>query len=138
AAQGWAAHEESGRGPRGRAARPRPPPLTGGTGCRGQTPVVQLLTGESLDTPVVELENLTVKLGRREILHGITCRLGVSGTGKAIGLLGPNGAGKSTLILTLLGFLRPSAGRARMLGLDCAHSLNDARSPLGHIRQNAS
>ena len=57
-------------------------------------------------SPVVELENLKVKLGRREILHGITCRLGVSGTGKAVGLLGPNGAGKSTLILTLLGFLR--------------------------------
>ena len=38
-------------------------------------------------TPVVELENLKVRLGRREILHGITCRLGVSGTGKAVGLL---------------------------------------------------
>ena len=51
-----------------------------------------------MDTiPVVELENLKVTLGRREILHGITCRLGVSGKGKAIGLLGPNGAGKSTL-----------------------------------------
>ena len=69
--------------------------------------------------PVVELDNLKVKLGRREILHGITCRLGVSGTGKAVGLLGPNGAGKSTLILTLLGFLKPSAGRARILGMDC-------------------
>ena len=44
---------------------------------------------------VVELDNLKVRLGRREILHGITCRLGVSGTGKAVGLLGPNGAGKS-------------------------------------------
>ena len=68
--------------------------------------------------PVIELENLKVTLGRREILHGITCRLGVSGTGKVVGLLGPNGAGKSTLILTLLGFLRPSAGRARILGVD--------------------
>ena len=67
--------------------------------------------------PVVELDHLKVKLGRREILHGITCRLGVSGSGKAIGLLGPNGAGKSTLILTLLGFLRPSAGRAQILGM---------------------
>src|SRR4029077_15257418 len=70
-------------------------------------------------TPVVELENLKVKLGRREILHGITCRLGVCCTGKAIGLLGPNGAGKSTLLLALLGFLKPSAGRARILGMDC-------------------
>src|SRR5262249_58687880 len=132
AAQGWAAHEESGRGPRGRAARPRPPPLTGGTGCRGQTPVVQLLTGESLDTPVVKLENLKVKLGRREILHGITCRLGVSGTGKAVGLLGPNGAGKSTLILTLLGFLRPSAGGARILGMDCRRNIGEARARISY------
>jgi hypothetical protein len=28
-----------------------------------------------LETPVVELENLKVRLGRREILRGITCRL---------------------------------------------------------------
>ena len=45
-------------------------------------------------SPVVELEDLKVKLGRREILHGITCRLGVSGTGKAVGLLGPERRGQ--------------------------------------------
>src|SRR4029078_5951022 len=96
-------------------------------------------TIRSLDTtPVVELENLKVKLGRREILHGSTCRLGVSGTGKAVGLLGPNGAGKSTLILTLLGFLRPSAGRARILGVDCAHGLIAARSRIGYMPENDS
>ena len=89
-------------------------------------------------TPVVELENLKVRLGRREILHGITCRLGVSGTGKVVGLLGPNGAGKSTLILTLLGFLRASAGRARILGLDCQHSMGEARSRIGYMPENDS
>jgi ABC-2 type transport system ATP-binding protein len=88
--------------------------------------------------PVVELDNLTVKLGRREILHGISCRLGVSGRGKAIGLLGPNGAGKSTLILTLLGFLRPSAGRARILGLDCRTNMGEARSRIGYMPENDS
>ena len=67
--------------------------------------------------PVIELQDLSVKLGRREILQKISCRLGVSGTGKAIGLLGPNGAGKSTLIRTLLGFHKASAGAARILGL---------------------
>ncbi len=92
-----------------------------------------------MDTiPVVELENLKVRLGRREILHGISCRLGVSGTGKAVGLLGPNGAGKSTLILTLLGFLRPSAGRARILGLDCRHGMGEARSRIGYMPENDS
>ncbi len=88
------------------------------------------------DIAVVELENLTVRLGRREILHGITCRLGVSGRGRAIGLLGPNGAGKSTLILTLLGFLRPSAGRARILGLDCRRTMGEARSRIGYMPEN--
>jgi ABC-2 type transport system ATP-binding protein len=87
-------------------------------------------------TPVLDLENLTVRLGRREILHGITCRLGVSGVGKAIGLLGPNGAGKSTLIQTLLGFLRPTAGRARILGFDAQHSPAAARSRIGYMPEN--
>jgi ABC-2 type transport system ATP-binding protein len=88
--------------------------------------------------PVVELENLKVTLGRREILHGISCRLGASGTGKAIGLLGPNGAGKSTLILTLLGFLRPSAGRARILGIDSQRSSGEARARVGYMPENDS
>ncbi|MEN2981075.1 MAG: ABC transporter ATP-binding protein [Thermus sp.] len=38
--------------------------------------------------------------------------------GGVVGLLGPNGAGKSTLLALLAGRLRPSAGRARLLGLD--------------------
>ena len=54
-------------------------------------------------TPVIELQNLSVRLGRREILKDISVQLGAAGSGKAIGLLGPNGAGKSTLILALLG-----------------------------------
>ena len=88
--------------------------------------------------PVVELENLRVKLGRREILQGISCRLGVSGVGKAIGLLGPNGAGKSTLILTLLGFHKPSAGFARVLGSDCRHQMRRVRSRVGYMPETES
>ena len=64
-------------------------------------------------TAVVELDNLKVRLGRREILHGISCRLGVSGTGKAIGLLGPNGAGKSTLMRTIATIQEPDSGSIR-------------------------
>jgi ABC-2 type transport system ATP-binding protein len=82
---------------------------------------------------VIELDNLKVRLGRREILRGITCRLGVSGAGKAIGLLGPNGAGKSTLILTLLGFHKPASGEARVLGFDCRHQMRQVRSRIGYM-----
>ncbi|MFB3778524.1 MAG: ATP-binding cassette domain-containing protein [Bryobacteraceae bacterium] len=84
-------------------------------------------------TPVIELDGLSVRLGRREVLHRISCRLGVSGAGKAIGLLGPNGAGKSTLIRTLLGFHRPSAGRARILGHDCRSRARGIKQRIGYM-----
>ena len=38
--------------------------------------------------------------------------------GALFGFLGPNGAGKTTTIRVLMGFLRPTAGQARIFGLD--------------------
>ncbi len=38
--------------------------------------------------------------------------------GEVFGFLGPHGAGKTTIIGALLGFLRPTVGRARVFGLD--------------------
>lgn len=87
---------------------------------------------------VIELNNLRVTLGRREILKGLSCRLGSSGGGKAIGLLGPNGAGKSTLIQTLLGFHPPSAGTAKVFGFDCHRQSRDVKARLGYMPENES
>jgi ABC-2 type transport system ATP-binding protein len=87
---------------------------------------------------VIELDNLRVKLGRREILVGLSCRLGVTGAGKAIGLLGPNGAGKSTLIQTLLGFHKPAAGRAHVLGFDCRRQTREVRARIGYMPETDS
>src|SRR6516164_1556800 len=39
--------------------------------------------------------------------------------GEVFGLLGPNGSGKTTALRLLLGFLRPTAGRAWIAGHDC-------------------
>jgi ABC-2 type transport system ATP-binding protein len=89
-------------------------------------------------TAAIEIDNLRLKLGRREILKGISCRLGVSGSGKAIGLLGPNGAGKSTLIQTLLGFHRPCAGSARIFGFDCHRQVREVRSRIGYMPESDS
>lgn len=88
--------------------------------------------------PVIELDNLRVRLGRREILKGLSCRLGAAGSGKAIGLLGPNGAGKSTLIQTLLGFHKPSGGGARVLGFDCRTQPREVKSRIGYMPENES
>src|SRR6266851_427805 len=61
-------------------------------------------------TPVIELEGLGVRFGKRDILKDLR----VSLSGRTIGLLGPNGAGKSTLIQTLLGFVPASSFIANM------------------------
>ncbi|MBN1570045.1 MAG: ABC transporter ATP-binding protein [Acidobacteria bacterium] len=91
-----------------------------------------------MTSTVVELENLKVKLGRREILRGISCRLGTSGVGKVIGLLGPNGAGKSTLILTLLGFHKILSGQARVLGFNCHEQIREVRARIGYMPETDS
>lgn len=79
--------------------------------------------------PVIELENLQVKLGPRTILD----RLNGTLSGRCIGLLGPNGSGKSTLINTLLGFYRPLAGRARIFGKDVQQNLRELRAQIGYM-----
>ncbi|RMF74085.1 MAG: ABC transporter ATP-binding protein [Acidobacteria bacterium] len=49
------------------------------------------------------------------------------------GFLGPNGAGKSTTIAMLTGLLRPSAGRAEILGRDLAREPLAVKRSLGVV-----
>jgi ABC-2 type transport system ATP-binding protein len=63
---------------------------------------------------VIETAGLTKVYPRVTALDNLTLAV----PGGTVGLLGPNGAGKSTLLKILLGFLRPSRGRARALDLD--------------------
>src|SRR5258707_10397863 len=83
-------------------------------------------------TPVIELEGLGVRFGKRDILKGLTCSL----SGRTIGLLGPNGAGKSTLINTLLGFHKPSTGTARIFGHDIRSKITHIRNVVGYMPEN--
>jgi ABC-2 type transport system ATP-binding protein len=53
--------------------------------------------------------------------------------GEIFGFLGPNGAGKSTAIRLLLGFLHPTAGTARVFGLDVATSGATLRGRVGYL-----
>jgi ABC-2 type transport system ATP-binding protein len=64
---------------------------------------------------VVRTESLTKRYGRVRALDRLT--LGVR-AGEVLGFLGPNGAGKTTTLRLLMGYLRPTAGSARVHGLD--------------------
>ena len=83
---------------------------------------------------LIELENLTVRFGKRTILDNLVCSL----SGRAIGLLGPNGAGKSTLINTLLGFHKPASGSARIFGHDIRTGTRQIRTLSGYMPENDS
>ncbi|MBL7145660.1 MAG: ABC transporter ATP-binding protein [Phycisphaerae bacterium] len=83
---------------------------------------------------VVELANLSVCLGKREILTDLTVEL----SGRTIGLLGPNGAGKSTLILTLLGFYPVTRGTGRVLGHDIRRHKKQVTALVGYMPENDS
>jgi len=65
---------------------------------------------------LVETFHLTKRYGPFTALDD--CSLQID-AGEVFGLLGPNGAGKTTLLRLLMGFLRPTSGRASIAGLDC-------------------
>jgi len=87
---------------------------------------------EPVPTQIVTLEGVTVNYGTQVALRDITTSFAPG----AVGLLGPNGAGKSTMIKTLLGFIVPTQGRMRVLGLDVAQSPLEIRSRIGYMPEN--
>lgn len=55
--------------------------------------------------------------------------------GELFALLGPNGAGKSTMANILITLLRPTTGRARVLGYDVVKQARDVRASIGVVFQ---
>ncbi len=53
--------------------------------------------------------------------------------GEVFGFLGPNGAGKTTAIRTIMDEIRPTAGRASILGMDCHTQSVEIRRHTGYL-----
>ncbi len=81
---------------------------------------------------VVELRGVSVIYGRQTALRDVSAAFPPG----AVGLLGPNGAGKSTMLKALLGFVVPSQGEMRVLGLDVATAALDIRARLGYMPES--
>jgi drug efflux transport system ATP-binding protein len=83
----------------------------------------------------IVVEGLVKRFNSFTALDGVSFEVA---RGEIMGFLGPNGAGKSTLIRILCGLLRPSAGHARVAGIDVASDPEAVRRRIGYMSQRFS
>jgi ABC-2 type transport system ATP-binding protein len=108
--------------------------LGGGPG--GTSAIAERMEPVVLDTDVaVSCRDLTRRFGDFIATDHVSFDVA---KGEIFGLLGPNGAGKSTTFKMLCGLLRPSAGEARVIGLDLRTATGAAKRRLGYMAQKFS
>jgi ABC-2 type transport system ATP-binding protein len=80
--------------------------------------------------PAIRIDGLTKYYGAVIGVEDLSLEVA---RGEVYGFLGANGAGKTTTIRLLLDLLRPSRGRAAVLGLDCHRESLAARRLIGYL-----
>jgi len=88
-----------------------------------------------MDEYAVQVVDLTKKFGDFVAVDEVTFDIR---RGEIFGFLGPNGAGKTTTIRMLLGLLRPTSGRASVLGYDIVRQPEQIRRNIGYMSQRFS
>lgn len=84
---------------------------------------------------VIEAQQLTKKFGDFAATDHVDFQVK---RGEIFGLLGPNGAGKSTTFKMMCALLKPSSGKALVLGMDLKTDSGRARQHLGYMAQKFS
>ena len=85
-----------------------------------------------LGDKVLDAVDVSVRLGDRPVLRGVTWRLG---PGDRVALVGVNGSGKTTLVKLLAGELAPDSGDVeRGATVRLAHLTQDMADIPGHLR----
>ncbi|WP_279157411.1 ATP-binding cassette domain-containing protein [Obesumbacterium proteus] len=84
---------------------------------------------------VIEAQQLTKKFGDFAATDHVDFQVK---RGEIFGLLGPNGAGKSTTFKMMCALLKPTSGKALVLGMDLKTDSGRARQHLGYMAQKFS
>ena len=84
---------------------------------------------------MIESVGLTKRFGHFTAVQSVSFSVA---KGSIFGFLGPNGSGKSTIIRMLCGLLEPTAGQARIAGLDVATEAAQVKSMIGYMSQKFS
>lgn len=85
---------------------------------------------ETSGETVIDLQGLSKRYGTFTALNDLTLRVAA---GQILGLIGPNGAGKTTAIKILVGLIRPTAGSARIAGVDCVAESRKVKHLVGYM-----
>ncbi|MFQ5768206.1 MAG: ATP-binding cassette domain-containing protein [Acidobacteriota bacterium] len=83
---------------------------------------------------MIEVRDLQRSYGETQALRGVSFSVKA---GEVVGLLGPNGAGKTTAMKILVGYLLPTAGSARVAGVDVTEDPIGVQRNLGYLPENA-
>ena len=81
---------------------------------------------------VVSVDGLTRRFGEFTAVDAVSFQVQ---PGEVVGYLGPNGSGKTTTIRMLLGLLKPTSGRATVLGFDVTRQSEQVRARAGYMSQ---
>jgi len=83
----------------------------------------------------IEADKLTKRFRNTEAVRGIDLDIA---PGEIYGLIGPDSAGKTTTIRMLAGVMKPTAGSARVSGLDTSRQAEQLREQVGYMAQRFS
>jgi ABC-2 type transport system ATP-binding protein len=83
---------------------------------------------------MIEVQGLVKNFGMLRAVDGVSFKVN---RGDILGFLGPNGAGKSTTMKMITGFLRPTAGKALVGGLDVTIDPVAVKRMIGYLPENA-
>ncbi|HWN81126.1 MAG TPA: ABC transporter ATP-binding protein [Candidatus Udaeobacter sp.] len=82
---------------------------------------------------MIEVQRLTKTYGSVRAIDEVSFTVE---RGQVLGFLGPNGAGKTTTMRILSGFLPPTAGTAKIAGIDVVEDSLAARRRIGYLPEN--
>lgn len=82
------------------------------------------------ESPAISTEGLTKHYGDVRAVQDLDLEIS---EGEVFGFLGPNGSGKTTTMRTILDLIRPTAGKASILGMDSHEMAIEIRRHVGYV-----
>lgn len=88
-----------------------------------------------MSEPIIDITDLSKFYGKARGIEHINLQIN---EGEIFGFIGPNGAGKSTTIRILMNLIFPTAGSARIMGMDVIKETKKIKNHVGYIPSDAN